>query len=110
MTLPHQRFLPANRQTSNFLGERGGAMESAEPRQHRCKAKWKTFQVSNMAMDHTAQMIVVKLDEQGQQFVVDPASEKVDEAGCQRPCESLGPESDGNRRTDTDLEAGRFNA
>jgi uncharacterized cupredoxin-like copper-binding protein len=62
-----------------LLGERGGAMEITLS-QDSIVAGEVTFQVSNMAMDTPHEMIVVKLDAAGQQFVVDPASEKVDEA------------------------------
>jgi uncharacterized cupredoxin-like copper-binding protein len=62
-----------------LVGERGGAMEITLS-QDSIVAGEVTFQVANMAMDTPHEMIVVKLDAAGQQFVVDPASEKVDEA------------------------------
>jgi uncharacterized cupredoxin-like copper-binding protein len=62
-----------------LVGERGGAMEITLS-QDSIVAGEVTFQVANMAMDTPHEMIVVKLDAAGQQFVIDPASEKVDEA------------------------------
>lgn len=60
-------------------GERGGDM-AITLSQDTIPAGEVTFQVMNMATDTPHEMIVVKLDAAGQEFVVDPGTEKVDEA------------------------------
>ena len=65
-----------------LVGERGGEM-SIRLDQSSVPAGEVTFQVANVAQDTPHEMIVVKLDEAGQEFQVDPATEKVDESAIQ---------------------------
>lgn len=62
-----------------LVGERGGQM-AIQLSQDSVPAGEVTFQVVNIAQNTPHEMIVVKLDEAGQEIQVDPETEKVDEA------------------------------
>jgi uncharacterized cupredoxin-like copper-binding protein len=90
-----------------LVGERGGAMEITLS-QDSIVAGEVTFQVANMAMDTPHEMIVVKLDAAGQQFVVDPASEKVDEAAVNALGEVSGLKATETGELILTLESGNY--
>ena len=62
-----------------LIGERGGKMD-IKLSQDSVPAGEVTFQVANVAQSTPHEMIVVKLDEAGQEFAVDPETNKVDES------------------------------
>ena len=62
-----------------LVGERGGQM-AIELSQDSVPAGEVTFQVVNIAQNTPHEMIVVMLDEAGQEIQVDPETDKVDEA------------------------------
>ena len=61
-----------------LVGERGGEM-AVNIDKPEVPAGEVTFQVANVANDTPHEMVVVMVDEAGQQFVVDPETNKVDE-------------------------------
>ena len=62
-----------------LIGERGGQMD-IRLSQDSVPAGEVTFQVANIAASTPHEMIVVKLDATGQEFQVDPSTQKVDES------------------------------
>lgn len=90
-----------------LLGERGGAM-AIKLSANSIPAGEVTFQVVNMAKDTPHELIVVKLDSEGQKFVADPASQKVDEAAINALGEVAGLKASEKGDLTLKLEPGNY--
>ncbi len=90
-----------------LVGERGGEM-ALRLDQDSVPAGEVTFQVTNAAQDTPHEMIVVRLDEAGQELAVDPATEKVDEAAIDDLGEVDGLKAGQSGELTVELEPGPY--
>ena len=90
-----------------LVGERGGDMSMRLSRDS-VPVGEVTFQVTDAAQDTPHEMIVVRLDEAGQELQPDPATEKVDEAAIQDLGEVEGLKAGQSGELTLTLESGPY--